>query len=106
MSLDKAISHGKEHRKRYYGSKTFDSSCRPGGSCPYCISNRTHRNAKASKHASTDEQTDEYIDMVIGAGDPSDAMMDFTESIYHKVGSDRMDFECEVEELWYSSTKA
>lgn len=27
MSLDKAIKHGKEHRKPYAGSKSFDYSC-------------------------------------------------------------------------------
>ena len=28
MSLDKAIKHGKEHRKPYTSSKAFDKSCR------------------------------------------------------------------------------
>ena len=28
MGLEKAIEHGKEHRKHYRGSKRFDSSCR------------------------------------------------------------------------------
>lgn len=41
MSLDKAIQHGKEHRKPYYKSGKYDKSCRPGGDCPYCESNRT-----------------------------------------------------------------
>lgn len=40
MSLDKAIEHGKEHRKRYYGSKAIDAQCRCGGSCLYCRGNR------------------------------------------------------------------
>ena len=42
MSLDKAIKHGKEHRKPYRGSKAFDKSCRNHGGCPYCESNRMH----------------------------------------------------------------
>lgn len=36
MSLDKAIEHGKEHRKPYYGSKKNDPSCRNHGNCPCC----------------------------------------------------------------------
>lgn len=44
MSLNKAIYYGKEHRKPYYGSRSFDSACRPGGSCPYCFKNRLHAN--------------------------------------------------------------
>lgn len=35
MSLDKAIEHGKEHRKPYRGSKAIDCICRNHGSCPY-----------------------------------------------------------------------
>jgi hypothetical protein len=41
MSLDKAITHGKEHRKPYRGSKAFDPSCRTKR-CPYCRGNKTH----------------------------------------------------------------
>ena len=40
MSLDRAIEHGKEHRKPYRGSKAFDSSCRCHGGCPWCERNR------------------------------------------------------------------
>lgn len=29
MSLDRAIAHGKERRKPYRGSASFDLSCRP-----------------------------------------------------------------------------
>lgn len=35
-----------EKRKEYKGSKRFDMSCRNHGSCSYCESNRTHRNAR------------------------------------------------------------
>jgi hypothetical protein len=37
-------------RRPYTKSKRFDASCRNGGSCPWCRSNRTiqHQRAKAS----------------------------------------------------------
>ena len=43
MSLDKAIEHGKEHRKPYRGSKAIDCTCRNHGSCLWCESNRKHK---------------------------------------------------------------
>ena len=43
MSLDKAIKHGKEHRKPYTGSKAIDGTCRNHGSCPWCEENRRHK---------------------------------------------------------------
>ncbi len=44
MSLDKAIRHGKEHRKPFTGtSKRFDRSCRNHGSCPFCAGYRMHK---------------------------------------------------------------
>ena len=45
MSMDKAIEHGKEHRKLWRGSvnsKNFDKTCRNHGSCDYCKFNRLH----------------------------------------------------------------
>lgn len=33
-------------KKEYTGSKRFDKTCRNHGSCPYCISNRVHKNKK------------------------------------------------------------
>lgn len=42
MALDKAIQHGKEHRKPYTGGKTIDRTCRNHGSCDWCKSNRLH----------------------------------------------------------------
>ena len=36
MSLAKAIEHGKEHRKPYLRSESFDKSCRHDGACPWC----------------------------------------------------------------------
>ncbi len=59
MSLNKAIEHEKEHRKAYYGSKSFDPSCRNHGGCPWCEENRKHRYIKAQKAA--DSRIKEYL---------------------------------------------
>lgn len=47
MTLDKAIKYGKEWRKRYYDSRSFDASCRSHGRCPWCANNRFHKHRKA-----------------------------------------------------------
>jgi len=47
MSLDKAIEHGKEHRKPYYKSGRYDKTCRPHGGCPWCYHNRFHKIKKS-----------------------------------------------------------
>lgn len=44
--LDKAIEHGKEHRKPYYGSKAIDCTCRNHGSCSWCLENRMIKTLK------------------------------------------------------------
>ena len=46
MSLDKAIEHGKEHRKPYRRAKAVDKACRNHGSCPWCRGNRLHKHHK------------------------------------------------------------
>lgn len=46
MSLDKSIQSEKERRKPYCGAKAVDSTCRNHGSCGWCLSNRTYKNAK------------------------------------------------------------
>lgn len=43
MSLDKAIEHGKEHRKQYKGAKAIDCTCRNHGSCEYCKQGRLYQ---------------------------------------------------------------
>jgi hypothetical protein len=43
MSFDKKYPNRKDRRKPYYRSGRFDRTCRPGGSCPYCKSNRLHK---------------------------------------------------------------
>ena len=61
MSLDKAIEHGKEHRKQYTGSKSFDYSCRNHGDCPCCRANRLHKRGNGQISLSElDEDDDEY----------------------------------------------
>lgn len=59
VSLDKAIEYGKEHRKRYYGNKAWDRSCRNHGGCSWCEAGRQHANVKARMKA--DASYDEYI---------------------------------------------
>lgn len=46
MSLDKAIQHGKSHRKPYRGGKAVDPTCRNHGGCDYCKGNRMHKHHK------------------------------------------------------------
>lgn len=46
MSLDKAIKHGKEHRKQYRKAKAIDKTCRNHGSCDWCKSNRLYQSKK------------------------------------------------------------
>ena len=43
MSLEKAIKHGKEHRKEFTGSKAISKSCQNHGGCPWCEGNRRHK---------------------------------------------------------------
>ena len=43
MSLDKAIIHGKEHRKQYKGVKAYDSQCCNHGSCDRCKGGRLYQ---------------------------------------------------------------
>lgn len=42
MSLDKAIEHGKEHRKPYRGAKRHFTVCRNHGACSYCRNARQY----------------------------------------------------------------
>ena len=58
MSLDKSIEYGKDHRKRYYGSKSFDRTCRNHGSCDRCKANRLY-SAKKTKEAADEKMRGE-----------------------------------------------
>lgn len=49
--LNKAIEHGKEHRKPYYGSKAIDKTCRNHGDCQWCKENRKYKYIKKEKKA-------------------------------------------------------
>ncbi len=44
--FDKNYPNRKDWRKPYRKSKAFDRSCRNHGDCPYCESNRNHKNVK------------------------------------------------------------
>lgn len=55
MSFDKAIEHGKEHRKPYTGGKAIARSCRNHGGCQWCLENRLYKYRKHS--ALTEEET-------------------------------------------------
>ena len=59
MSLDKAIKHGKEHRKEYYDSRAVDRTCRSHGSCLWCQGSRFHKYAKQDVNAK--QQLKEYL---------------------------------------------
>ena len=58
MSLDKSIQSGKEHRKPYRGAKAVDSTCRNHGDCPWCKSNRTHKDDK--RELAAEQELREY----------------------------------------------
>lgn len=58
MSLDKAIEHGKEHRRPYTGSKAIDRTCRNHGSCPVCEGNRLYSSRKRAEAMKSREEED------------------------------------------------
>lgn len=47
MSLDKAITSGKEKRKPYRHAKAIDPTCRNHGTCSWCRNNRLYKYKKA-----------------------------------------------------------
>jgi hypothetical protein len=57
--LDKAIEHGKEHRKQYRGAKACDKTCRNHGSCTWCKNDRTIRSNKLDEKIKFDLKTQE-----------------------------------------------
>ena len=74
MSLDKAIEHGKEHRKPYRGSKAIDYTCRNHGSCPWCERNRRHK--FRDKHPYEAKCVQEMIESRGGIGRPLERVTD------------------------------
>ena len=60
MSLNKAIEHGKEHRRQYRSwAKLCDKSCRNHGGCPWCMGNRMI-NTRRGKSALEDDLKEFY----------------------------------------------
>ena len=51
MGLEKAIAHGKEHRKPYHDSRAVASECRNHAKCDYCLSKRMHSFKKQKQAA-------------------------------------------------------
>lgn len=51
MSLDKAIQYGKEYRKKYFDSRSFDPHCRNNERCSYCRDNRLYSTNKRKRKA-------------------------------------------------------
>ena len=52
--LDKAIEHGKEHRKPYRGAKACDKACRNHGSDDWARDNRLYRANRLTEKAEQD----------------------------------------------------
>ena len=60
MGLEKAIEHGKEHRKPYRGSKAIDPMCRNHCGCLWCEENRQIHDKRDR------EKCQDEIDEVLG----------------------------------------
>ena len=62
MSLDKAIEHKKERRKKFYGAKAVDSTCRNHGTCPWCEDNRLYKSKRLKEKVKSEleEVNNEY----------------------------------------------
>ena len=56
MSFDKFYPNRKDWRSQYRGAASFDSSCRPHGSCPFCLRKRTYREAKEIERMNQEER--------------------------------------------------
>ena len=91
MSLEKAIQYKKEFRKPFYGSASFDGSCRCHGSCSYCRSNRTIQLQRAL--GSSEDKLKDFYYEYNGAGDPTDANHDHDDALLKSFGIDPWDFE-------------
>lgn len=57
--LGKSRNKKREHRKQYYGSKSFDCTCRNHGGCDWCEENRKYSYIKEQQKA--DDKIKEYI---------------------------------------------
>ena len=70
MALDKAIEHGKEHRKQYTGAKAIDRTCRNHGSCEWCKGNRLHQQLRMDEAGR--QALEEFEDDMIRAARKAD----------------------------------
>ena len=59
MAFDKEYKNRKDWRKQYHGAKSFDRTCRCHCGCPYCESNRSHKNDV--RKASADEDIKDLL---------------------------------------------
>ena len=80
--MRKAIEHGKEHRKPYYGSKDFDKTCRNHGGCPWCEENRKHKFIVRERKMD-DREKEYYFDITF---EEENEMDEFFEEIAYKWG--------------------
>ena len=55
MSLDTAIKHNKEYRKKYRRSKAVDTTCRNHGTCIYGEQNRLFSTQKRLLNSETEK---------------------------------------------------
>ena len=55
MSFDKNYPNRKDHREPFQSkAELCDRTCRPGGSCKWCVGNRTFNKLKAEYVANED----------------------------------------------------
>lgn len=110
MSLDKGILHGKEKRKKYYGSKAIAKSCRNHGSDDWAKANRQYRANRENER--TELELKEYNKGEINMGQSIKELKEKlqkleTQQFYHEMkdGWDSADFsyadklEAEISEL-------
>ena len=60
MTLNKAIEHGKEHRKQYTGGKAVSKRCRNHGGCEWCEENRKYSRTK--REMASDQDMQEFME--------------------------------------------
>ena len=64
--LDKAIQHGREHRKPYRGPKAIDRTCCNNGTCEWCRSNRLYSSNKKIEKANLQLKEYAYLMSIQG----------------------------------------
>lgn len=84
MALDKAIEHGKEHRKPYTGAKAIDRTCRNHGSCGWCKSNRLYKQNKLDE--ASRQALEEFEDDMIRAARKADVSKEDLLEVFQSSG--------------------